>query len=306
MCAKISKKFDIHCHVFSEVGPFTRPDGSFYLLPDEALAMFEKTNVARGVILPEVHFEASSTGTIQRVEDVAEIAKNNPDRFYYFMNLSPHSLYINPEADYSQLIEYHLERGAKGVGEMCETMRFYDPLMDNLLFYINKYKLPFIFHMTRSEFNTYGILDDEELNGLERALQKWKDITFLGHSADFWAEISGDEFHTDYPKGKVIPGGRVVELMRKYPNLSGDLSAGSGYNAIARDREFGIEFLTEFQDRLYFGQDVCSPKDEPKLSAYLDELLLSGELSQEVYDKICWKNAVKLLNLPLTEKDFAI
>ncbi len=302
MCAKISKKFDIHCHIFSEVGPL-RHNGTFYLLPHEALDMFEKTNVAKGLILPEVHYECTS---VQRVEEVEEIVKNNPDSFYYFMNLSPRSFYINPEADYSPLIEYHLERGALGVGEMCEAHHFYDPLMDNLLFYVNKYKLPFIFHMTRREFNDYGIIDDEELNGLERALQKWKDITFLGHSADFWAEISGDEFHRSYPEGKVLPGGRVVELMRKYPNLCGDLSAGSGYNAIARDREFGIQFLTEFQDRLYFGQDVCSPKDEPKLSAYLDELLLSGELSQEVYDKICWKNAVKLLKLPLTEKDFAI
>ena len=41
-------------------------------------------------------------------------------------------------------------------------------------------------------------------------------------------------------------------------------------------------------------------------SEYLDELLESGDISQEVYNKICWKNAVKLLNLDLTEKDFML
>ena len=48
------------------------------------------------------------------------------------MNLSPHSFYINPEADYSDLIEYYLAMGAKGVGEMCENLTWYDPLMDNI------------------------------------------------------------------------------------------------------------------------------------------------------------------------------
>ena len=297
------KKLDLHCHVYKELG-FTRPNGSFYLLPEQALDLFERTDVARGVILPEVHYEASMTGEVQRVEEVAEIVAKYPDRFYFFMNLSPHSFYINPEADYSGLIEYYLAMGAKGVGEMCENLTWYDPLMDNMLHYVNKYKLPFIFHMTHREFRDYGIWDDEELNGLERALEKWKDITFLGHSADFWAEISGDDFHTGYPKGPVLPGGRVVELMRKYPNLCGDISAGSGLNALKRDRENAIAFLNEFQDRLYYGQDICTPGDNIGHSQFLDELLENGEISQEVYNKICWQNAVKLLGLDLTEKDF--
>jgi predicted TIM-barrel fold metal-dependent hydrolase len=276
---------------------FTRPNGTFYLLPEDALDLFERTDVARGVILPEVHYEASMTGEAQRVEEVAEIVAKYPDRFYFFMNLSPHSFYINPEADYSPLIEYYLAMGAKGVGEMCENLTWYDPLMDNMLMYVNKYKLPFIFHMTHKEFCDYGIRDDEALNGLERALQKWKNITFLGHSADFWAEISGDDFHTGYPKGPVLPGGRVVELMRKYPNLCGDLSDGTAYNAIARDESYGPRFLSEFEDRLYFGTDMCFPT----MNVELDKLLLhwreTGKISETTFRKIAYENAEKLLGL---------
>ncbi len=297
------KKLDIHCHVYPEMG-FPRADGTFFLLPEETLEMFEEKNVARGVILPSVHYEADCN--VQRVEDVAEIVKQYPDRFYFFMNLCPHSFYKDPEADYSALIEYYLAMGAKGVGEMCQTMRWYDPLMDNMLLYVNKYSLPLTFHMTHKEFGEYGVLDDENFTGLENALQKWKNITFLGHSADFWAEISGDEYHTDYPTGKVLPGGRVVELMRKYPNLWGDISAGSGYNALTRDREFGIQFLNEFQDRLLFGQDYCAVSNDMRHSEYLDELLEAGEISQEVYNKVCFGNAVRLLKLDLTEKDFML
>lgn len=301
----IMKKFDIHCHVF-DYCDIPRPDGSFFLNPEEELEMFEDKNIARGVILPEVDYGSSMSCAIQRVEDVAKMCEKYPDKFYFFMNLCPHSLYNNPEADYSDLIEYYLAMGAKGVGEISANRTFYDPLMDNMFFYINKYKLPIIFHMTRREFGDYGIRDDVELNGLERALQKWKDITFLGHSADFWAEISGDDFHSGYPKEKVQPGGRVVELMRKYPNLHGDISAGSGLNALRRDREFAISFLNEFQDRLYYGQDCCGLPNVMKHSEYLDELLESGDISQEVYDKVCWKNAVTLLKLPLTAKDFMV
>lgn len=299
----IMKKLDIHCHIYKEAVPYIK-NGPIYMDGEQGLELFRRKNVARGVILPGVHYDSCYAGAVQRVEDVAEIAAKYPDRFYFFMNLCSHSLYINPEADYSDLIEYYLSLGAKGVGEICENKCFYDPLMDNMLFYINKYKLPLIFHMTHSEFGDYGIRDDIHLNGLENALRKWKDITFIGHSADFWAEISGDDFHTDYPEGPVVPGGRVVELMRKYPNLHADISAGSGYNALTRDREFGIAFMNEFQDRLYFGQDAGSADYEGRQSEYLDELLESGEISQRVYNKICWENAVKLLKLPLTEKDF--
>lgn len=301
----IMKKLDLHCHIFDSCD-LARPDGSFFLNPEQALEMFADKNIACGVILPEVDYSSSATGAVQRVEDVAEIVKKYPGKFYFFMNLCPHSLYNNPEADYSDLIEYYLALGAKGVGEMSANRTFYDPLMDNVLFYVNKYKLPLTFHMTRREYGEYGIRDDLQLTGLEMALQKWKDITFLGHSADFWAEISGDDFHFDYPKGKVQPGGRVVELMRKYPNLHGDISAGSGLNALKRDKDFAISFLNEFQDRLYYGQDCCSINNQLGHSEYLDGLLESGDISQEVYDKICWKNAVKLLDLPLTAEDFML
>ena len=296
-------KFDIHCHVFEKKG-FPRPDGNFYLIPEECLKMFEEKGVARGVILPEAHYDA--TPTVQNVEEAARICKAYPDRFYFFMNLDPRSFYINPKADYSELIEYYLDMGARGVGELCANFPWDHPLMDNMLFYINQYKLPLTFHMTHSEYCDYGVRDDERLSGLERCARKYPDITFLCHSEVFWAEISGDEYHAGYPQGPVLPGGRVVELMRELPNLCGDLSAGSGLNALRRDRKFGLQFMEEFQDRLFFGQDFCSPTDGPDLvlSEYLDELLAEHALSREVYDKICWKNAVKLLNLPLTEVDF--
>ena len=131
-------------------------------------------------------------------------------------------------------------------------------------------------------------------------MQKFPDLIFLGHSSPFWAEISGDlreEQRNTYPKGKVTNGGAVVRLMREYANLYGDLSAGSGYNALSRDPEFGYAFLTEFQDRLLFGTDICDPRNETPLIDFLNDAVEQGHISREVYEKVGWQNAQKLLGL---------
>ena len=89
--------------------------------------------------------------------------------------------------------------------------------------------------------------------------------------------------------------------MRKYPNLYGDLSAGSGRNALARDRGYAAKFLTEFQDRLLFGMDICSPERERSnpngLSAFLRDMLAKGEISETVFEKVARGNAMRILGV---------
>jgi len=126
-------------------------------------------------------------------------------------------------------------------------------------------------------------------------------LTMLGHSQPFWSEISADvteETRNSYPKGKVTPG-RVVELMRAHPNLHGDLSAGSGCNAISRDPEFGYAFMEKFQDRLYWGTDICNMPQENPIVPYFQKLKDERRLSEEAYEKITWQNANRLLGLGL-------
>lgn len=127
------------------------------------------------------------------------------------------------------------------------------------------------------------------IEAFERAVAACPDTVFLGHAPGFWAHISGDgQYDKDpYPTGKVVPGGKVVEMLRKYPNLYCDISAGSGCNALKRDPEFALGFLTEFQDRLLFGRDYFD--EEHRI--FLDGLALPAG----VPDKIYYKNAQKLI-----------
>ncbi|MCH5373362.1 MAG: amidohydrolase, partial [Planctomycetes bacterium] len=82
-------------------------------------------------------------------------------------------------------------------------------------------------------------------------------------------------------------------LMEKYPNIYGDMSAGSGNNAIARDAEFGREFLIRRQDRLMFGTDYLQPgQPVPQF-----ETLASMKLPFDVEVKIRRGNAIRVIKL---------
>ena len=74
---------------------------------------------------------------------------------------------------------------------------------------------------------------------------------------------------------------------------------GSGANALTRDPEHAVSFLSEFQDRIYYGCDICASFNTHPFTfrAFLDGLCESGSLSEVVYRKICRDNAVKLLGL---------
>ena len=89
--------------------------------------------------------------------------------------------------------------------------------------------------------------------------------------------------------------------MRKYPNLYGDLSAGSGFNSLNRDEEYAIKFLNEFQDRLFFGTDNCQSPGHmyclKPLAEFLTRLRDSGKISETVFNKVARENAIRILGL---------
>jgi len=291
------KKIDIHTHLY-EISQMPRPgSGDTYCNPGQLLSMYEKLGIERGVVLPEVNPECLLG--VQSNEDILRIVAMYPDRFSWFCNIDPRAMANAPDADFSYMIRYYKERGAKGVGEICAHLYFDDPRVLNLFKHCEMNDMPVIFHMSLQNGGDYGLIDDLGLVRFEKCLQMFPNLKFLGHSQAFWAHMSADitkESSRGYPTGKVTDG-RIAQLMRKYPNLCGDMSAGSGYNAFARDEEYACAFMEEFQDQLYFGTDICSQFNDMKLSHWLDELVTAGKISQTVYEKISRTNAEKLLGL---------
>jgi len=128
-----------------------------------------------------------------------------------------------------------------------------------------------------------------DIDALERALKLCPETKFLGHAQSFWSELSGDVLGKSdlYPKGPIVPGGKLVRLMEECPNLYCDMSAFSGFNALNRDHEFTKKFLTNYQDRVLYARDYIDNVHQ--------ELLESLGLDETVKEKIYSGNAKKLI-----------
>jgi predicted TIM-barrel fold metal-dependent hydrolase len=189
----------------------------------------------------------------------------------------------------------HKIYGAKVCGELKCRMMYDNPDALRLFKLAGELGMPVTFHLQYDMQLTRNDPRHEWWGGtidtIERVLQACPDTVFLGHAPGFWIHISNDELWrtSTYPAegAKVVPGGRLPELMRKYPNLYGDMSAGSGRCSLTRDPEFAKEFLVEFQDRIVYARDDFDNRHQP--------FIQSLGLSNEVLEKIYHANAEKLI-----------
>lgn len=157
--------------------------------------------------------------------------------------------------DAVQEIEKYLKRGGVAIAELKFGVECDSPEMQRFYEVAAEYRAPVLMHW---QHNMY-------FYGFERfhtMLAKYPKTTFIGHAQTWWANIDrnlGDQ-SVLYPKGKVTPGGLTDRYLSDYPNMYGDLSAGSGLNAITRDEDHAREFFRRHQDKLLFGSD-CNDSD---------------------------------------------
>lgn len=288
---------DIHVHTNSRPAPLRAGGKATYATPEYLMRRYQLLGIETAVILPGTCPECAHQ--VQSAEEALDICHRHPGSFVTFCNVHPRMASNSPDADLGSILAYYKSLGCKGCGEATANLAFDDPLMENLFRACEQHSMPLTFHIAPRIGGCYGLYDDPGLPRLEQALRNFPKLTFLGHSQPFWAEISTLEGVPDrntYPAGPVTEG-RVVQLMRTYPNLHGDLSAGSGHNAVSRDEAFGVRFLEEFQDRLYFGTDICHPDTPTPLVDYLLHLRDTRKISEDVFCKVARENAVRLLGL---------
>lgn len=186
--------------------------------------------------------------------------------------------------------------GVRVCGEMKLRMMYDNPDALRMFRYCGTAGLPVTVHIDY-EFETGRMYPRPSwwygggIEAFERAVRACPDTVFLGHAPGFWAHISGDDrFDKEaYPKGPLLPGGKLVSMMRQYPNLYCDLSAGSAWNALNRDHAFTREFLDEFQDRVLYARDYFDSQHRE----LLDGLGLDAGLLAKIYAG----NALRLVPL---------
>lgn len=287
---------DIHVHTRRVPGP-TRHGKQAYATPAQLIERYDALGIERAVVLPGVSPECAYQP--QSNEEVIEIARQN-DRFIPFCNVDPRAMANAPDAPLGDLLRHYRDLGCRGLGEVTANLPFLDPLVQNLFRHAQEVGLPLTFHIAPHLGNAYGLYDDPGLPQLEVSLRRFPELKMLGHSQPFWAEIAQLDTpgsRSGYPSGAVLAEGSVPKLIRKYPNLYGDLSANSGYNALARDEGYAARFLDEFQDRLLFGTDICAPDTPTPLVDLLARMRDAAQISETVFHKVTRENAVQLLGL---------
>ena len=289
---------DIHAHAVRK--PFLQIDGREpFPTPEQLIEFYNRAGIAKAVLLPMIGPEFYLP---QANEDILEMAVRYPGRFIPFCNIHPRAIDNTASAPLGDVMKKYKDTGCKGLGEVTCNLPFRDPYIRNLFKHAANVGFPVTIHIAPQIDGNYGLYDDPGLPQLAETLKEFPDLKIFGHSQAFWAEIGTldkPEDRAGYPNYPVRAEGAVPKLMRQFPHLYGDLSAGSGCNALTRDPAYAVKFLNEFQDRLMFGLDICSPPklELPCLMQFLTELKDSGKISTVVFNKVMSANAVRLLEL---------
>ena len=279
----MTRFIDVHTHL-GQIWNTTRE-----LTAAGLLKWMDEHQVERAVVLPAVSPEACSFPLT--TDFVLAQTKPHRDRLIPFCAVDPRTAYNGKRHGLKHMLRQWVDQGVKGFGEHKPGVPIDHPGSMDIYAVCGELKLPLLLHLDEQR-NT----DEPGLPGLEKVLKQNPDTVFIGHGPGWWASISGGTTAVDlggYPTGPVADGGAIDRLMDAYPNLYGDLSAGSGAGALSRDMAFGRQFMIRRADRLLFGTDYLSPGQEVPQFDVWKQL----DLPPEVAAKIARENAIRVLRL---------
>ena len=222
---------DIHTHI-GKLGLGGKP-----LKVSQLLKFMDRNGIEKAVVLPIENPE--ETYYYVTTDEVLKACKKHPKRLIPFCNVDPRRGNSDTSTDFYGMIKEYKEKGCKGFGEELSGLWVDDVRLQKIYETCGRLRMPIVMHL-----DGLRNIDNKGLPKLGKMLKKFPRTIFIGHGPHFWAEISLDVKKNDfngYPKGKVKKGA-LDRLLSQYPNLYADLSAGSGYNALARDIDFAYPF----------------------------------------------------------------
>jgi predicted TIM-barrel fold metal-dependent hydrolase len=243
-------------------------------------------------------------------EQVKALQAAAPGRFTWFNS------YDVTKPDAEQVLAQAVKDGAQGFGEMKFHVAADGPELRRMYALAADLRVPILVHFQEVDhFQDEGTRSTGFAKTFESVLKAYPKTTFIGHADAFWANVSAD-YHNEaaYPTGPIKRGGLTDKWLGDHPNLFGDMSANSCNNAMSRDPEFTADFVKRHQDKLFFGSDCgcsdghgggVSQNNNPAAARMTGKCvaretlsLLKRAASPEVFHKIVWGNAHKLLQIP--------
>lgn len=275
------KLLDIHIHIGQLA--WNEPQ----LSADALLEWMDEQGIERCVLLA---LESPEVGTYPFLSrEAIAAAKQHPDRLIPFACVDPRVYAPAGVEGWLKVLQMYVDGGAQGFGEFKCGLPIDHPRSVELYAAAGELGWPVLIHMD-ARLN----YDDPGLPNLEKVVSSLPNVDFIMHNGHWWAEISAGltaDQRSTYPPGAVKPIGAADRLLCEYPNVYGDISAGSGYNALTRDPEFGREFMIRHQDKLLFGTDYLYPGQPTPVIKLLEEI----DIPEEAREKIASGNAELLL-----------
>lgn len=254
---------------------------------DEQMISHQRAmGVTKTILLPAgalYHLEANATGN----QAVYDFALNHPSEYVFFANEVAGLPGARAE------IEKWLKKGAIGIGEQKFMVDCDSAGMEEIAAIARDYKVPVLMHFQHNKYNTH-------FERFHKMLEKFPTVNFIGHAQTWWSNIDKNcDQKTLYPTGKVTPGGITDRLLADYPNMFGDLSAGSGLNALNRDPDFARDFLKRHQDKLLYGSDCNDVIGRGPSCSGAQTIAMVRQLapSKAIERKLLYENSKKLFRL---------
>lgn len=285
--AEVEPIIDIHQHL----GYSGRPDD---VLLRHQNAMGITTTIllpaGRSVNTPSTHDGVSNGLQAQCLGNEAcrQFAKAHSNGFRFGSNEVP------DVAGATREIERYLKLGGVVIAEQKFGVECDSREMQAIYAIAADHHVPVLMHWQFQMYN-YGF------ERFHKMLEKYSKVNFLGHAQTWWANV--DRNNSDqsvmYPKGPVTRGGLTDRYLSDYPNMFGDLSAGSGLNALTRDEDFARDFVARHQDKLVYGSDCSDHVGSGTACQGAQTIAAIRRLSpnKSVERKLLYRNAQKLFRL---------
>jgi uncharacterized protein len=254
---------------------------------DEQLRAHQRTmGIDQTVLLPAGSKYGLAAGCGGN-DTVVALAKAYPKEFFFFANELPDL----PET--KAVLEKFLKAGAIGIGEQKFHVACDSKAMQLVADIARDHGVPVLMHF---QHNVYNL----SFERFHRMLEMYPTVNFIGHAQTWWGNIDKNYNQAAmYPKGPVTPGGITDRLLSDYPNIYGDLSAGSGLNAFLRDEDHARDFLKRHQDKLVYGSDCNDRVGTGTACSGSQQLATVRRLAPDAQAirKMLYVNAIRLLKI---------
>lgn len=266
---------DVHQHV-----PYSARAG-------DALIAHQRTlGITTTILLPAGSRFGLAAG-VGSYPEAKALAEAHPELFRWFANE------VSDQPDAINSMRRQLEAGAIGIGEQKFDVDSDSSAMQRVAGLAEEFGVPVLMHFQQGRYNHH-------FERFHHVLERHPKVNFIGHAQTFWGHIARDYDESDlFPKGSVKAGGLTDRWLADYPNMYGDVSAGSGFNALSRDEDHARAFIARHQDKLLYGSDCSDQPGSGRVchGAHLLAAIRRLAPDKQAERKILFHNARRILKL---------